>query len=95
MSEKPQTATNPVIVFVLGLLGLITCQILAPIAWIMGNSYMRECGELGIQPDGMGVAGRILGIVGSIIMIISFGLLGVYLCCVFGAVFLSILAEAG
>lgn len=73
------TATNPTVVFVLGLLGLLACQICGPIAWVMGNRYLAECRELGIQPDGMGSAGRVLGIVSTVFLILGLVFLVLYI----------------
>jgi len=68
MDQKPEGATT---IFVLGLLGLLLCQILGIIAWVQGNTYLESCRRLGVQPDGMAVAGRILGIIATIILILS------------------------
>lgn len=64
-------------VFVLGLLSVISCQILGPVALIMGNNYMAQCEMDGVEPDGLGKAGRILGIVGTVFLGLGivFGLL--------------------
>jgi hypothetical protein len=68
-------------VFVYGILGFVLCQIFAPLAWIRGNEYLRTCRALGVQPSGLGVAGRVLGIVGTVmtalsIVVLIVGLLG-------------------
>ena len=62
MSDTNNQATT---VFVLGLLGLILCQLLAPVAMVMGNNYVRECALEGVEPQGLGVAGRIMGMIGT------------------------------
>ena len=79
MANKPEGGT---VVFVLGLLGLLLCQILGIFAWVMGNTYMGKCREMGVAPEGIAVAGRILGIISTLlfpifaigIFIISIGL---------------------
>ena len=88
MSDSP-TATNPMVVFVLGLLGLLACQIFGPIAWFMGNKYLAECRELDIEPDGMATAGRILGIVSTVLMILGFIFIVLYI------VFVVVIVGAG
>ncbi len=70
-------------VFVLGLLGLLVCQILSPIAWSMGNDYVNTCSMTGQTPNGLGVAGRIMGMVGTALL----GLTLVMMCVAFGMVF--------
>ena len=72
-------------IFVLGLLGLIVCQILAPIAWIMGNGYIQQCALEGVEPDGLGVAGRVMGMIGTALialnLVIVVGVIGIYCLC--------------
>ncbi len=77
MGPKPEGAT---MVFVLGLLGLITCQPLGIAAWIMGNSYLAQCRAMGVEPDGLAVAGRIMGMVACILLILSACVLGLFIC---------------
>ncbi len=69
MDQKPEGAST---IFILGLLGLLLCQILGIIAWVQGNTYMQKCRNMGVEPEGIAVAGRILGMISSILMIISF-----------------------
>lgn len=61
------------LILVLGILGLVVCQVLGPFAWIMGN---RAVAEIDANPgvyDGRGEAqaGRILGIIATVILILS------------------------
>jgi uncharacterized membrane protein YjgN (DUF898 family) len=65
------TKSEATTVFVLGLLGVIVCQLLAPFAWKKGNTYLAVCMIHGIQPDGLAVAGRILGIFGTVMLALS------------------------
>lgn len=61
------------IILVLGILGLTGClAILAPVAWVMGNSYRRECIVEGREPDKKGNIGRTLGMVGTLLWILLF-----------------------
>ena len=68
--EHPDGTT----VLVLGILGLVVCGLLAPIAWAKGNSAKRE---IDAQPHinwtnrGSVTAGRICGIIGSVLLIIG------------------------
>ncbi len=59
-SSKPEGATT---IFILGLLGLFVCFPLAIVAWIMGNRYMEECRTRGVEPEGIAVAGRVMGMI--------------------------------
>jgi uncharacterized membrane protein YjgN (DUF898 family) len=65
------TKSEATTVFVLGLLGIVLCQLLAPFAWKKGNTYMSVCMIHGIQPDGLAVAGRILGMIGTVLLGLS------------------------
>lgn len=80
-------ASQAVLVFVLGILGLMMCQVLAPIAWIVGNGELRGIAEGRRPPQdrSLASAGRVLGIIGTVLL--GLGLL-------FGLGFL-VLAGAG
>jgi hypothetical protein len=65
-------------IFVLGLLSLVMCQILGPVALVMGNSYRKECAYAGVEPEGLGTAGWVMGIISSILMVFTFGILLLY-----------------
>jgi hypothetical protein len=61
--EHPQATT----VLILGILGLVRCQVISPFAWVMGNRVVREIDAAGGQLGGRSHAnaGRICGIVGT------------------------------
>ena len=52
---------------ILGIVGLVVCQVVSPFAWVMGNRVIAEIdasnGQLGGRSNAN--AGRILGIVGT------------------------------
>lgn len=73
-------------VFVLGLLGVLLCQFLAPVAFIMGNKYKKACAMEGVEPEGLGTAGWVLGLVGSILLCLTFVILALYFVIIFVAV---------
>ncbi|MDG2408903.1 MAG: hypothetical protein P8M53_07850 [Pirellulales bacterium] len=81
MAVKPEGGST---IFVLGLLGLLLCQVLGIIAWVQGNTYMQKCRNMGVEPEGIAVAGRILGIISSIFFII--GLVGIFIALIIPAV---------
>jgi len=67
---RPTTDPGGVGILVMGILALVlnVCgAILGPIAWVMGNNYIRDCQARRIQPSGMGTAGRICGIIATIL----------------------------
>lgn len=68
-AEHPQGTT----VLVLGILSLVICGLLGPFAWSMGN---RALAEIDAHPGyynnrGQVAAGRICGIVSTILLIVS------------------------
>lgn len=66
--DHPQGTT----ILVLGILGLVFCQILGPVAWVMGNSALREvdANPAAYRNRSNIVVGRILGIITSVLMIL-------------------------
>ncbi len=72
-SGQPQSASTQAIAsLVLGILSLICCPLLAPIAWFIGNQELKAVRE-GRSPaagEGIAKAGLILGIIGTIWMIL-------------------------
>ena len=66
--QHPQGATT---IFILGLVGILVCFILGIVAWVQGNTYMAECKARGIEPEGLAVAGRILGIIATLLAILG------------------------
>lgn len=75
--EHPKGTT----VLVLGILSLVVCQVLGPFAWVMGNTALQEIDAAGgMAPNrGQVVAGRILGIIGTVMLIIPLIVLAVFL----------------
>ena len=68
-------------VLVLGILSLVLCQILGPIAWVMGNNELAgiDAGRRPPQNRGTAQAGRILGIISTVLMIIGVAFLFIVL----------------
>jgi hypothetical protein len=68
-------------VLILGILGLTVCAFCAPVAWIMGNGYVKACQAAGVPPQSSGTTGRLLGIIGSVLLMLGvlFGMVAVVL----------------
>ncbi len=62
--DHPQATT----VLILGILGLVLCQLISPFAWVMGNRVVAEIDASNGQLGGRSTAnaGRICGIVGTV-----------------------------
>ena len=80
---------NGTLILILGILGIVLCQILGPVAWIMGNSAVKVGGG-DLQQANLANIGRILGIVGTVFLVLGI-LWGIF----FGAAFISALGQAG
>jgi hypothetical protein len=81
MTTPPQFPTDPgrypepsqaTTILVLGILSIVVCQILGPFAWVMGNKEIQaiDAGRRPPENRGTANAGRILGIVGTVLLAI-------------------------
>ena len=66
---KPHRGT---LILVLGILGLVICGPLGIVAWVMGSGDLKEMDAGTMDPSGRGntEAGKICGMIGTILMII-------------------------
>lgn len=67
--EHPKGTT----ILILGIIGIVVCQICAPFAWVMGNRAKKEIdANPGVYSNAGNVnIGRILGMVGTILILVS------------------------
>ncbi len=67
---KPHRGT---LILVLGILGLVVCWPLGIAAWVMGSGDLKEMDAGTMDPGGRGStnAGKICGIIGTILMIVG------------------------
>lgn len=81
---KPHRGT---LILVLGILGLVICQPIGIAAWVMGSGDLKQidAGQMDSSGRGLTSAGRICGIVATILLILgvivgvmlaAFGVLG-------------------
>jgi len=72
---------------VLGIIGLVLCNILAPFAWYIGHKTVSEIDAEPGRYDGRGeaVAGKILGIIGTILCVLGLALLALIVSSLFVA----------
>ena len=73
---KPHRGT---LILVLGILGLVICAPLGIAAWIMGSGDLKQMDAGTMDPSGRGntQAGKICGIIGTILMIIGVIVFGI------------------
>ncbi len=71
-AQTPQSsqATTALIV---GIVGVVCCGLAAPFAWYLGNKELQQIAA-GLAPasgEGAAKAGKILGMIGSVLLILS------------------------
>ena len=73
---KPHRGT---LILVLGILGLVVCAPLGIAAWVMGSGDLKEMDAGTMDPAGRGTtqAGKICGMIGTVMFIISLVIVGI------------------
>lgn len=72
--SSPSADTGGVGVLIVALVAwLFFCWLPAPIAWVMGSMYESDCRARGVEPSGAGKAGKILGLIGTLLLVLSIG----------------------
>ena len=58
---------------VLGIIGLLSCQVLSPFAWAIGRKAVAEIDASGGRLDGRSQAqtGYVLGVIGTIVLVLG------------------------
>ncbi|MEV4115053.1 DUF4190 domain-containing protein [Nonomuraea sp. NPDC049695] len=71
----PQSHPQGTTILVLGILSLVVCTFIGPFAWSLGTRALREIDESGYYYENRGMvqAGRICGIISSVLMILTLG----------------------
>lgn len=70
-SAQPRTSATAITSLVLGILGVLLCGLVAPIAIVLGVMGLREAqrGECAPPSRGLAIAGLVLGVVGTLVTI--------------------------
>ena len=64
---------NPTVILVLGILSIVCCNILGPVAWIMGKNAHAQLESSGMPSEAnLAKIGMICGIVGTIFLVLGF-----------------------
>lgn len=71
MEETTKQPKNATLIFIFGLSSIVICAPLGIVAWVMGSAYMKQAREMGVKPEGLAVAGKILGIIGTVFLAIG------------------------
>lgn len=72
--QPAQSASSQAVTaLILGILGLICCGLLAPIAWYLGNQEVKAIreGRSSLAGEGLAKAAMILGIIGTILLVLT------------------------
>lgn len=74
----PASSNRPTIALVLGILGVVCCGLVAPVAWFMGSAELKaiRAGSAPAAGEGLAKAGMILGIIGTVLLLV--GLLWIF-----------------
>ena len=69
----PSRATS---ILVLGICSIVLCQLLGPIAWVMGNEELRriDAGQTPLNDRSSAQAGQVCGIIGTVFALALIGL---------------------
>ncbi|HEX4845501.1 MAG TPA: hypothetical protein VFV26_04730 [Geothrix sp.] len=72
-SATPVKAHRGTMILIFGILGVICCVIFAILAWVMGGNDLKAMAAGQMDPSGEGLtkAGKILGIIGCVLGILS------------------------
>lgn len=73
VGQPEKASSQAVTALVLGILGLLCCPILGPIAWYMGNQERKAVRERrsSASGEGLAVAGMVLGILGTLYLLFA------------------------
>ena len=84
----PPNEPSAITAMVLGIIGVAVCQVTAPIAWVLGNKSLANIRQNPgmYQGEAMAKAGQVMGIIGTILLI----LVVLYFVFVFSVVFGSL-----
>jgi uncharacterized protein DUF4190 len=71
VGQPQKTSSQAVTALVLGILSLVCCPILGPIAWYMGSQERRAIreGRAPLSGEGLALAGIVTGVLGTLYMV--------------------------
>jgi len=68
-----QVGDGGVASLIVSLVGYMFCGLLCPIGWLLASNYEAACRRQGVEPAGAGKAGKIIGIIGTIFLLLAVG----------------------
>jgi len=73
--RPPVAAHRGTLILTLGIVSIVVCccSFLGPVAWVMGNNDLREmrAGPMDREGEGTTQAGRVCGIIGTVMLVMS------------------------
>ena len=72
-APRESASSQAVTALVLGILGVLACQLLGPIAWYLGNQELRAIRE-GRSPragEPLAMVGKIMGIIATVLIVVG------------------------
>lgn len=69
----PKKSSQPTVALVLGVLSIVCCGLLGPVAWYIGDKELKAiaAGASDRSGEGLAKAGKILGIIGTVLLVLS------------------------
>jgi hypothetical protein len=94
MQPQYQEAMKPQrggVILALGIIGIVLCFITAIIAWVMGSGDLKQIDAGMMDPAGRGTtqAGKICGIIGTVLLILTILAIGLFFILGMGAALVS------
>ena len=71
--QSQSASTQAIVALVLGILGIICCGLLAPIAWYLGGQEIRAIheGRSPVAGEGFAKVAKILGMIGTALFVLT------------------------
>jgi hypothetical protein len=63
---------------IVGIVSIVLCQVLGPVAWYMGHQIRSAARAAGVEPPGNATAGWVLGIVSTVMFFLTGCLVAVF-----------------
>ena len=72
-APRESASSQAITALVLGILGVLACQLLGPFAWYLGNQELRAIRE-GRSPragEALAMVGKVMGIIATVLIVIG------------------------
>lgn len=83
-TRPPELDSEAIVAFVMGVVGIVACQLFAPVALLVGWLWYRRCRAEGREPHPLGIVGMALGAAGTLLLVMF-----VAIFCAFAAIYVA------